>query len=226
MDPSSFLRSPRWLVRGALTAWSVHFLAIVVSLLIPSPEPTEPIEVVVIVDVTNFSPPPISPIPPTAAFNWIDEIIQPAQGIPVPVYFEPSEWTHEFPIEGPVSADFAPWEASGAGGQSAAPLPDGIAVAAAEPEIFRVVEVEPVLLHLTAPVYPELARAAGVEGVVIVDGVVGMDGLVGRVEVISGPDLLAEAAKDAMRSAIFRPGMQQGRPVAVWVRLPLRFELD
>jgi len=60
----------------------------------------------------------------------------------------------------------------------------------------------------------------------LLNGVVGADGRVGRVEVVSGPQLLAEAAKEAMRSAIFRPGMQQGRPVAVWVRLPLRFALD
>lgn len=226
MDPSSFLRSPRWLVRGALTAWSVHFLAIVVWLLIPPPEPSESIEVVVVTDVREFLPPPISPTPPAAAFTWINEIIQPAQGIPVPVYFEPAEWTPDFPIEAAIAADFAPWDGSSAGGRSEAPLPDGIPVAAAEPEIFRAVEVEPVLLHLTAPVYPELARAAGVEGVVIIDGVVETDGRVGRVEVVSGPDLLAEAAREAMQSAIFRPGMQQGRPVAVWVRLPLRFELD
>ena len=83
----------------------------------------------------------------------------------------------------------------------------------------------PVRLGCTAPVYPAMARAAGVEGVVTLNVLVGKDGRARRVVFVSGPGMLRDAAIASAQSAIFRPASAAGRPVEVWVSFPVAFRL-
>ena len=100
-----------------------------------------------------------------------------------------------------------------------------------EPEIFDVVEQEPVLIGglegLQSRVqYPEFARRANVEGTVYVQFVVDERGNVVDPEILRSPnDLLSNAALEAVRTSRFQPGQQRGRPVKVRYRLPVRFTL-
>ncbi|MDX1530874.1 MAG: TonB family protein [Rhodothermales bacterium] len=74
--------------------------------------------------------------------------------------------------------------------------------------------------------YPELARRAGIEGTVCLQFVVDEDGGVRDVEVVrSAHRLLDEEAVRAVRAAAFRPGVQDGEPVAVRFTLPVAFRL-
>jgi protein TonB len=91
-------------------------------------------------------------------------------------------------------------------------------------EIFP--EVMPVLVKMTTPDYPRLAREAGIEGEVVVRAVVDQNGRVAHVVVASGPAVLRDAAAAAVRSALFRPALQNGRAVRVWVSIPIRFTLE
>jgi protein TonB len=93
------------------------------------------------------------------------------------------------------------------------------------PGTFVAFEEPPVLVRLPAPVYPEMARQAEVEGTVLVQVLVGRNGRVK--EARTGPDLpmLREAALAAAREAVFKPALQQHRPVAVWLVIPMRFTL-
>jgi TonB family protein len=93
-------------------------------------------------------------------------------------------------------------------------------------ETFMSAEVMPVLVKMTAPDYPRLAREAGIEGEVIVRAVVDQHGRVAQVVVSSGPEFLRDAAAAAVRSALFRPALQNGRAVRVWVSVPIRFTLE
>jgi len=93
------------------------------------------------------------------------------------------------------------------------------------PEVFLFVEVPPELVSLTVPDYPELAREAGIEGVVHVQVLVGEDGFVLEALVLQGLPLLDEAALQAARSAVFRPAQQSGQPVRTRVVLPIEFSL-
>ncbi len=101
----------------------------------------------------------------------------------------------------------------------------GFGTTSGEPESFIVVEQEPQLVWMQAPEYPEIARDAGIEGRVLVRALVGEDGTVEKVLLIQGVLGLDEAALEAAMTAVFRPALQQGRPVAVWVVIPIDFSL-
>jgi len=91
---------------------------------------------------------------------------------------------------------------------------------------FVAVEVLPELLRMEAPVYPRLAREAGVEGTVLLRVLVSKEGKVLNVIVLSGNPMLADAARTAAFTARFSPAQQQHKPVPVWVQLPVVFSLD
>lgn len=75
--------------------------------------------------------------------------------------------------------------------------------------------------------YTDEARAAGVEGTVVVDLVVGASGRTRDIRVVKGLSHgLTEAAVAAVKACRFTPGERQGRPVAVRLRaFKIRFVL-
>lgn len=89
--------------------------------------------------------------------------------------------------------------------------------------IWRDVEPEPI--EAPKPVYDDLARQAGVEGVVIVQAFVATDGHVAATHVARSVPLLDRAATDAIARWRFKPALANGHPVAVWVTIPVRFTL-
>jgi protein TonB len=93
------------------------------------------------------------------------------------------------------------------------------------PDEFVAVEEMPVLVTPPRPVYPEEARLHGVEGVVTVRALVSKDGKIPDCFAVDGAALLREAALTAVKAATFKPAQQSGRPVAVWVQIPIRFSL-
>jgi protein TonB len=93
------------------------------------------------------------------------------------------------------------------------------------PDDFIAVESEPVRISIDAPVYPEVAKSAGIEGTVLVRVLVGKDGRVKDVIYIDGPEGLKKAADDCARTAVFKPALMDQRPVEVWVMMPVTFRL-
>jgi protein TonB len=73
--------------------------------------------------------------------------------------------------------------------------------------------------------YPEVARQAGIEGRVTVKVLVDVDGSVMKVGSISGPDVFADEVRDKSMNLQFTPGLQNGKPVKVWVTVPFNFKL-
>jgi protein TonB len=94
-----------------------------------------------------------------------------------------------------------------------------------DPGTFIPVEEEPYPVLSPAPVYPEMARAAEVEGTVRVRALVNKEGRIEKAFVVSGHPMLDEAALAAVRAWVFQPAMQQHRPVKVWVTVPIKFVL-
>ena len=76
------------------------------------------------------------------------------------------------------------------------------------------------------PVYPALARAAHVEGVVILDAVLGIDGRVDQVRVLRSVPLLDQAAIDAVRQWRYTPTLLSGEPVRVLMTITINFKLE
>jgi len=95
------------------------------------------------------------------------------------------------------------------------------------PEFGEYVYVEelPEVISKVEPTYPDDARQAGVEGMVMVQALVGKDGFVKDARAIQSIPMLDEAAVDAVRQWVFKPARSKGQPVAVWVAVPVRFNL-
>ena len=83
----------------------------------------------------------------------------------------------------------------------------------------------PVKQYAPSPPYPEAARRAGLQGVVIVAAVVDATGAVRDVRVLRGPPILDRAAAAAVSGWRFAPATRAGRPVAVRYNLTVTFTL-
>lgn len=73
------------------------------------------------------------------------------------------------------------------------------------------------------PVYPEIARRAGVTGVVILEAVIDPHGNVTDVNVLRSIPLLDEAAIDAVRQWKYEPTLLNGVPVPIVMTVTVRF---
>jgi TonB family protein len=86
---------------------------------------------------------------------------------------------------------------------------------------------EPLKLEGPNPNYPEAARDARIQGIVVMKVVILADGAVADVEVVREAPLgLTEAAVEAVRQWRFEPATLDGRPVAVSYFLTVRFNLQ
>ena len=76
--------------------------------------------------------------------------------------------------------------------------------------------------------YPMIAQEQGIQGTVRLRFVVEKDGSIGDVQIVRGiePNCDKEAAKAVKKSPKWIPGKQNGRAVAVWYNIPVRFELQ
>lgn len=76
-----------------------------------------------------------------------------------------------------------------------------------------------------SPTYPQDARLAGVQGVVILDVVIGKDGTVIELEVERSVSLLDQAAIDAVRQWRFEVSQLNGEPIEVAMIVTVNFQL-
>ena len=85
--------------------------------------------------------------------------------------------------------------------------------------------MERLLVRRVEPVYPEAARRANLQGVVVLDAIIAADGTVVNIRPVSGADSLVPAAMDAARWWRFRPYRVQGEPAPVETTLSVEFHL-
>ncbi len=86
---------------------------------------------------------------------------------------------------------------------------------------------KPVAIYQPQPQYPEVARRARVQGVVIVEAIIDKNGNVTDVQLRKGlPYGLSEAALKAVNQWKFKPATLGDQPVAVFYSLTVRFALQ
>ena len=82
------------------------------------------------------------------------------------------------------------------------------------------------LLVSKAPiVYPIDAKKAGVSGTVVLSAIIGRDGTVEDLQVVSGPEMLQQAALDSVKQWRYRPYLLNGDPVEVRTTINIIFTL-
>ena len=73
------------------------------------------------------------------------------------------------------------------------------------------------------PIYPPLAQQMKMQGSVVLQAQIGQDGSVQSLQVVSGPDILASAALEAVRQWRFKPADEAGQAVPAETRITVNF---
>ena len=107
---------------------------------------------------------------------------------------------------------------------------EGDTFVAAEPRLGLPPRVSPEIMdsqivYKVDPVYPDAARQAGLQGLVVLDAVIGQDGKVKRLRPVAGPGLLAQSALDAVQSWRYAPYRSGGQAVEVETTISVDFRL-
>lgn len=92
------------------------------------------------------------------------------------------------------------------------------------PEVKRGGDVHPPkLISSVMPVYPPMARSAGMGGNVVIEVSISATGTVVAAKVVSGPPLLRQAAVDAVRRWKYQPATLNGSAVPVDITVTMAF---
>ena len=82
------------------------------------------------------------------------------------------------------------------------------------------------LLNKVTPVYPEIAKRARIQGVVVLQAVISKQGTIENLRVVSGHPMLTQSALDAVRQWRYRPYLLNGEPVEVETQITVNFNLS
>ncbi len=154
-------------------------------------------------------------------------ILKPQVGIPVPVPNFQVDPNQTIASQTDMGAVWQPTDGGTEGGGTTVvndlpKIPD----TDPNPDTFFVVEKDPVPVQQAWPLYPEIARRAGIEGTVWVKILVGTDGRAKKAIVIkSDNEIFNENAIEAALHWLFTPAMMNNGPVKVWAAVPFRFKL-
>jgi periplasmic protein TonB len=153
------------------------------------------------------------------------------------IFLRPST---RFPVGMPAASDDGPpvgpsgpyipgWKGSPGGvfdslGSGARPIMPVAPVAVARPvSISHMSEGD--LVHKILPTYPALARAARLQGQVVLQAVIGKQGGIENLRVLSGHPMLVPAAIEAVRQWRYRPYILNSEPVEVETQITVNFSL-
>lgn len=124
-----------------------------------------------------------------------------------------------------ISSDSTP---GGLGTQSAlfqtTPKPVVRAAPAQKPRISDGV-AQGMLLTRTAPLYPVIAKTAGISGTVSLAATISKSGTIENLRVLSGQPMLRQAALDAVQKWRYRPYLLSGQPIEVETTINVVFSL-
>lgn len=84
----------------------------------------------------------------------------------------------------------------------------------------------PTIIKNVPPVYPPDARAARIEGRVVIEATISPAGTVSDAKVIRSIPMLDQAAVDAVKQWVYEPTIIHGKPVAVIMTVTVNFALD
>jgi protein TonB len=86
--------------------------------------------------------------------------------------------------------------------------------------------IEGLLIDRRVPSYPSIARAAHVQGTVVLAAFISKQGTIENMRIVSGPAMLQQAALDAVGQWRYRPYMLNGEPVEVETTVNVVFSLN
>ena len=191
-------------------------------------EEEEPVMTVRILKYTELGPPPS--ITNNEAAPQVEvsvPVAKPTIGIPVPVPDAEVNTEQTIATQKELSEVAPPSITSGQGDAGGVSVEKDIKIDEDDPPDFVPVEKTPVPVKQVQPVYPEIARRAGVEGVVWVKILVDKEGRAKKAVIAkSDAEIFNDPALEAAKQWVFTPAMMNNGPVAVWAVIPFRFKLN
>ncbi len=82
------------------------------------------------------------------------------------------------------------------------------------------------LIRRVDPVYPPLARAARIQGPVLLAATISKAGTIDNLHALSGPPMLVRAAIDAVSQWRYRPYILNSEPIEVETQITVNFSLS
>jgi protein TonB len=168
------------------------------------------------------APPPLSENTPPPQVAIAQPVAPPTVGVAVPVPDAEAPPEQTIASQEEIAASTPGVESSDGDNIVVAPPTEDELPAFGE---YVYVEELPEAVTKVNPNYPDIAREAGVDGVVLVQALVGKDGKVKDTRIVKSIPMLDNAASDAVRLWVFKPALSNNKPVAVWVAVPVRFSL-
>ena len=194
----------------------------------PLPDPTQAVRAFFV--APSFAPPPPPP-PPAPASKLASRVVPVAQTAKPNAFVAPTQIPDsiEVPedVDPGVSGGVAGGVEGGVAGGVVGSLVGGLGNA---PSVTAPLRVgggirEPRKLKNVDPTYPSVARAARIQGVVVIECVVGTDGRVADAKVVQGQPLLDGAALKAVQQWRYTPTLYEGVPVPVILTVTVTFRL-
>ncbi|PKL82748.1 MAG: hypothetical protein CVV24_08470 [Ignavibacteriae bacterium HGW-Ignavibacteriae-3] len=183
-----------------------------------------------IVKYSELGPPPsiANEAPPQIAVSG--PVAPPTVGVPIPVPDEQAPPEQTIASQQEMSAQAAPSLSAdlGAGAQ----IQQDIKIEQTQdddPAFDKFIPYEnaPEMIVAKTPEYPEIAKRAGITGKVFVKVLIDKEGKPKRAVVIkSDSELFNQPAIDAAMKSAFTPAIQNKHPIAVWIVLPYKFQLN
>jgi TonB family protein len=115
------------------------------------------------------------------------------------------------------------WYWRQAWGELESQIPASQPLAQQPPTVVPAETMQSLITHKVEPIYPEAAKQANIQGVVVLEVSIGPDGTVLDVRDVSGPNQLIPAATDAVKWWRFQPYRVNGEPVQVKTTFALDF---
>jgi len=82
------------------------------------------------------------------------------------------------------------------------------------------------IVRKVQPSYPEEARRARIGGTVVLHAIIAKDGTIKNLSIVSGPELLQEAAAEAVKQWVYEPYLVNGQPSEVDTLIRVNFSLN
>jgi protein TonB len=216
-------RSRRWMIAAFTFNTSILLALILIPLICPEALPHQFCPFLI------TAPEPVPPEPPTTP---VTTATRPLSQMPNGYLTAPRTIPNVIFIargpEPPVTIGPASWDPNPATNGDD-PFGRRPAVTVVHPEVktLRVATAveEGLIIRKTIPVYPAIARAAGVSGTVALAATISKTGTIENLRVTGGPPMLQRAALDAVSTWLYRPYLLDGQPVEVETTVNVIFTL-
>jgi protein TonB len=221
-------RSRRWMFAALAFNGSILFALVLIPLIYPDALPSHFIPPLLVAPAapTPATPPPVhsrAAAPDHAAEAMVRQFMAP-RTIP---RLLPDPDHGDQPTTGPnIAIEIGP----GIPGGDGSPFGSGRPVTVVHTPVPSVVRlpskfVEGFLIYKIVPEYPVIAKAAGMQGTVVLQATISKSGAIQNLQVVSGPAVLQQAAIDAVKMWRYRPYLLNNEPVEVETTVSVIFKL-